>query len=232
MHKLFIRKVCPDSMSSGITRRLESLGKWSAGLFLFGGVMFGISAALSLVAMVTGAVQSNMVLGEAFIAAGWIAPLIGLLGLYHVLADRSRRLVQAGLVFAVIGLVAFVFLAVASVVAFVQGLEITEIPIPIAVLLPGIIAGSLLAFVSFGVAGLRSDVHPRTAGILMLVPPAIFVTNFLVLPAILGPGPNPPEIGFVITGLLATAMLAIGYVLRTVGPPINRAEPVSDLVTE
>lgn len=194
--------------------------------------MFAVSAVLTLVAMVTGAVQSNMVLGEAFIAAGWIAPLLGLLGLYPVLADRTPRLVQAGVLFAVIGLVAFLFLAVASVIAFVQGLEITEIPIPVVVLLPGIIAGSLLTFVAFSIASLKSEAHPRIAGVLMLVPSAIFVTNFLILPAIRGPGPNPPEVGFVITSLLTLSMLAIGYVLRGVDAPINRAEPVSQPATE
>jgi hypothetical protein len=211
---------------------LASLEAWSARLFLLGGVMFGISAALTLVGMATGAVEANMILGEAFIAAGWIAPLLGLLGLSHALADQSRRLVQAGSVFAVLGLVAFVFLAVASLVAFVQGLAITEIPIPIAVLLPGIIAGSLLAFVSFSVASIRSDAVPRSAGLLLLVPSAIFVTNFAILPAILGAGPNPPEVGFVITGLLTLAMLSIGYVLRTVGAPTERAQPASEMAAE
>ncbi len=209
-----------------------SLEERSASLFLLGGVMFAVSAALTVVAMLTGAVQPNMVLGEAFIAAGWIAPLLGLLGLYPTLADRNPWLGRAGVVFAIIGLVAFVFLAVASVVAFIQGLEITEIPIPVAVLLPGIIAGSLLAFVSFSVASLRSEAHSRTVGLLMLVPSAIFVTNFLILPAILGSGPNPPEVGFVITGLLTLAMLAIGYALRTGDAPTTRAEPVSDPVGE
>jgi len=220
-------------MSPTITQRLESFEQWSANLFLFGGVMFAISAALTVVAMVTGAVQSNMVLGEAFIAAGWIAPLVGLLGLYPVLADRSTRLVQAGLVFVVIGLVAFVFLAVASIIAFVQSMEITEIPIPVVILLPGIIAGSLLAFVSFSAASLRSGAHSRTVGLLMLVPSAIFVTNFLILPLIRGPGPNPPEIGFVITGALSLAMLTIGYVLQTEDVPTSHTDPVSaESVTE
>lgn len=214
------------------TRQLAPLEPWSARLFVLGGVMFAISAALTVVAMATGIVQSNMVLGEAFIAAGWFAPLLGLLGLYPALVDRTPQLVQAGVVFAVIGLVAFLFLAAASVIAFVQGLGITEIPIPVVVLLPGIIAGSLLAFVSFSVASLKSEAHPRAAGLLMLVPSGIFVTNFLILPAIRGPGPNPPEIGFVITGLLALSMLAIGYVLRGVDASISRAEPVSRPTTE
>jgi hypothetical protein len=131
-----------------------------------------------------------MVLGEAFIALGWIDPL---LGLYPVLRDRYIWLVRAGLVFAVIGLIAFVYLTAASVFATLQGMEITDIPIPIAVFLPGIIAGSLLAFVCFSVASLRSDAHSRTLGILMLVPSRIYVTNFVVSPAIRGPGPNSRE---------------------------------------
>lgn len=219
-------------MSTVVTQQLKTLEPWSARLFLIGGVMFGVSASLTVVAMVTGAIQSNLVLGEAFIAAGWIAPLLGLLGLYPALVERTPRLVKAGLVFAVIGLVAFLFLAVASIIAFVQGLQITEIPIPIAVLLPGIIAGSLLTFVAFSIASLKNEAYPRIAGLLMLVPSKIFVTNFLILPAILGPGPNPPEVGFLITGLLTLAMLAIGYVLRGVDAQVTRSEPVPDPATE
>lgn len=219
-------------MSATVTRWFEPLEQWSASLFLLGGVMFAVAAALTVVAMVTGDVQSNMVLGEAFIAVGWIAPLVGLLGLSPLLADRSPRLVRAGVLFAVIGLVAFGYLTVASLAAFVWGLEITEIPIPIAVFLPGIIAGSLLAFVSFSVACLRSDAQSRAVGALVLVPSGIFVTNFLVLPIVRGPGPNPPEVGFVITGLLALAMLAIGYVLRTDDGPTDRAESLSDSAVE
>lgn len=219
-------------MSLDDTVPWESLERRSASLFVLGGLMFAVSAVLTVVAMVTGAIQPNMVLGEAFIAAGWIAPLLGLIGLYPALADRNPRLGRAGLLFALIGLVAFVFLAVASLVAFVQGLEITEIPIPVAVLLPGIIAGSLLAFVSFSIASLRSEAHARTVGVLMLIPSGIFVTNFLVLPIILGPGPNPPEVGFIITGLLTLAMLAIGYALRTTDTPTARTDPVSSPATE
>lgn len=219
-------------MSTVVTPQLESLGEWSASLFLLGGLMFAVSAALTLVAIVTGSVQSSMVLGEAFIAAGWIAPLIGLLGLYPAVANRNPWLSRAGVLFLLVGLVAFIYLAVASLLAFVQGLEITEIPIPLVVLLPGIVAGSLLAFVSFSVASLRSEALSRSVGLLLLVPSAIFVTNFLVLPAILGSGPNPPEIGFVITGLLTLAMLAIGYSLRAEDAPATRAEPVSSSAAE
>ena len=213
-------------MAANASQGLESLEQSSQSLFLLGGLMFVVAAALTVVAMITGDVQSNMVLGEAFIALGWIGPLLGLLGLYPVLRDRNPWLVRAGLVFAVIGLIAFIYLTAASVFAFLQGMEITDIPIPIAVLLPGIIAGSLLAFVCFSVATLRSDAHSRTLGILMLVPSGIFVTNFVVIPVIRGPGPNPPEIGLVITGLLAVAMLAIGYVLRTEQTSTERSEAV------
>jgi hypothetical protein len=219
-------------MPTNGTRPWESLERQSANLFLLGGVMFATAAALTVVAMMTGDVQSNMVLGEAFIALGWIGPLVGLLGLSFELRERSRRLVQAGRVFTVIGLVAFAYLTVASVYAFVQAIEITDIPIPIAVFLPGIIAGSLLAFVCFSAASLRSDAQSRTLGALMLVPSGIFVTNFVVIPAIRGPGPNPPEIGFIITGLLAVAMLAIGYVLRAEHRPVERSETDTGPVAE
>lgn len=215
-------------MPFGSTVPWGGLEARSPALFLLGGLMFGVSAALTVVALVTGAVQQSMVLGEAFIAAGWIAPLLGLVGLYPVLGDRQPWLARAGVLFAVVGLVAFVALAVASVVAFVQGLELTEIPIPVVVLLPGIIAGSLLAFVSFSLASLRSDAYASAVGLLLLVPSSIFIVNFLILPLVLGSGPNPPEVGFVITGLLTVAMLAIGYTLRTADHPGTRSDPASD----
>ncbi|WP_435361925.1 hypothetical protein [Haloarchaeobius sp. DFWS5] len=37
------------------------------------------------------------------------------------------------------------------------------------------------------------------------------------MPAILGTGPTPPEVGFVIVSAVALAMLAIGRSLRTEG---------------
>jgi hypothetical protein len=202
----------------------NSLERRSTTAFLVGAVMFIVSAALSVVAIVTGAERLSLMVGEAFIAAGWIGGLTGLLGLYPVLADRSRWLARAGGVFAVIGVVAFTVLAVVSLVGFFTGGGPGDFPIPLVFIIPGVFIGSFLAFVSFSGASLRSGVHSRTVGVLLLVPTAIFVTNLFILPAIVGSGPAPPAVGLVVVSALALAMLAIGYTLRTEGIRTDRSE--------
>lgn len=189
--------------------------RWSARAFFGGGGMFVVAAALSAFAVFTGADRVHQYLGEAFIAFGWIGGLVGLLGLYREVVDRSRWLARAGGVFAAVGLVAFTVLGVVSLIVFFTGGSI-EAMVPPGLLI-GVILGSLLAFVSFSAATFRSDAHPRAVGILLLVPSAIFVTNFLVLPVLLSQRGNPPAVGFVVVAALAIAMLAIGYVLRADG---------------
>lgn len=192
----------------------NTLDRWSARAFFVGGGMFGIAAVLSAYAMVTGEVRVHQYLGEAFIAFGWIGGLVGLLGLYRGVAERSRWLARAGGAFTVVGLMAFTVLGVVSLVVFVTGGSIASMVHP-ALLLLGVILGSLLAFVTFSAATFRSDAHPRVASLLLLVPAAIFVVNFVVLPVLLGGQGNPPAVGLVVVGALALGMLAIGYVLRT-----------------
>ena len=214
------------------TRTWKSLEKWSTRAFFTSAVMFVVAAALNVVTIITGAERLSLMVGEAFIAAGWFGGVIGLLGLYAVLADQSRWSARAGAVFAVIGAVTFVVLAVASLVAYFNGGGVGDLPVPFIYLFPGIIIGSLLAFISFSVASLRSDVHLRTVGILLLVPSLIFFTNFFIIPMMIGTGPNPPEIIFVVTSVLALVMLAIGYLLRTGDTPTGGVEPTTESTTD
>jgi hypothetical protein len=196
--------------------------------------MFVCAAALNVNTMVTGAERLSLMVGEAFIAAGWLGGLLGLLGLYSVLADQSRWSTRAGAVFAVSGAVAFVVLAAGSLVAYFNGGGVGDLPIPFVYLFPGVIAGSLLAFISFSVASLRSDLHSRTFGILLLVPALIFFTNFFILPFVVGDGtgPAPPEVIGTVTGGLALVMLAIGYVLRTEDAPPGGAKVAAETATK
>lgn len=118
----------------------------------------------------------------------------------------------------------FAVLAVTSLFAFVTGGGPGDLPIPIPFILPGVVIGSLLAFVSFSVVSLRSGTYSRIIGILLLIPSLIFSTNLFILPAILGPGPTPPEVGVVVVSGLAVAMLALGYVFRTAPEPTDHVE--------
>lgn len=201
------------------TTRWESLERWSATAFLVGGLLMVVDAAFVAANVVTGT-EDFLLLGQAFVGAAWTAALVGLLGLYPGLADRSRWLSRAGAVFAVIGVVTFAVMAVA-VPVYYAGIPAGEYDAISMFFLPGVLVGSVLGFVSFGVASLRTGVHSRTIGILLLIPAILVATN--VLRFVVGLEAVAITLGIVIGDALA--MLAIGYVLRTEPTPTDRAEP-------
>ncbi len=207
----------------------ESLEKWSLTAFFVAGVMFAVAVAVIVVAMVTGEWESLSFVSEAFMAAGWVSSLVGLLGLYPALVDWTHWLARASAVFAVLGMVTLAALAAVSLVAFVVGSQPGTIPgpVPAAVFLPGMLSGTVLAFISSSVASLRSNVHSRTTGILLLVPAALFLMNAFVLPLIFEPAPSgvaPPELALGFASAVTLAMLGIGYRLRTEDMSTDREE--------
>lgn len=197
----------------------QSLEQWSATAFLIGGGILAIDAGLVAAEIAVG-VDRWMVLGQVFVGAGWTAAFLGLLGVYPGLADQSRWLARAGAVFAVIGAVVFTVMGVTSL-AYYAGIPDGEIEALIPLFLPGVILGSILGFVSMGVASLRTDVHSQTVGILLLIPPALVIIN--ILTGIVGVDSSTITLAIVIGDTLA--MLAIGYVLRSSIEPIGRTEP-------
>lgn len=177
----------------------------SSTAFLLAGLMFIVAATTVVAVLGTNTERSVLMGGQAFIAAGWTAALIGLLGLYPGLVNRSRRLAQASAVFAVIGVVTFAVMAIGSLVYFtgiLRGDPSTFMPF----LLPGVFIGSLFAFVSFSIASLRTDAYSRKVGIFLLIPSIIFIGNVS--------SSSSPNVLLFIDGGLALAMLAIGYLLR------------------
>lgn len=185
-----------------------SLERWRVTAFLFGGTLMVVDAALVAATIVTGT-DRFLLLGQAFVGAGWTGALLGLLGLYSGLADRSRWLSRAGAVFAVIGVVTFSVMAVAALV-YNAGIPAGEFDAISAFFIPGVLLGSVLGFVSFGVASLRTGVHTRILGLLLLVPAVLVVTNLLRFAA--GNESATVTLGIVLGDALA--MLAIGYLLR------------------
>lgn len=191
--------------SSGMLRSLE---RWSATAFLVGGLLMVVNAAFVAANVVTGA-DRFLVVGEVFVGAAWAVALLGLLGLYPGLADRSRWLSRGGAVCAVIGVVVFTILAGLSVYYYTAAVPLEDIDT--AVFIPGVIIGSVLGFVLFSAAVLRTDVYPRLVGILLLVPATLVVTNILRFIA----GYEAATITLAVVVGDALAMLAIGYLLRT-----------------
>lgn len=210
------RSIDPDS-GGNTTTWWGLFEQWSAMAFLLGGLLMVIDAAFVAANVITGA-QHFLLLGEVFVGAAWTAALVGLLGLYPGLADRSRWLSRAGVVFIVIGMAVFPLLAVASL-GYYTGILTGEFDTT--VFIPGVLIGSVLGFGLFSAAILRTGVHSQSVGILLLVPPILVVTNILRFVA----GFEAATITLAVVIGDALAMLAIGYVLRSSPEPTGPAEP-------
>lgn len=187
--------------------------RWSAAAFLIGGVIFAADTVLVASGLVPGTEPPLLTLGQAFVGASWTAAFVGLLGLYPGLAHRSRWLVRAGAIFAVVGAVTMAAMAATSFGYFAGVFAGGESGLSQVVVyfLPGVLIGCVLGFVSFGVASLRTDVYPRSVGVLLLLLPLTVVFNLGT--GMAGWNPLPKLLGVV--AVLSVTMLAVGYLLRT-----------------
>lgn len=198
-------------------KQFESLERRSATLFLVAGLLLAVFAALLGVEAFTNTSAPEDVFGPP----GFLVAMVGLLGLYSRLADRGSRLARASAVVAAVAAVGWSVITVAAV-AEVAGI----LPAPEDVGVLGIaiimVAGitMVLAYVSFGVASLRSDAHSRTLGLLLLTPPTIFG----VMAAGGAIGYTPAWSAFVLGSGQALAHLAIGFTLRSHTEPTDREE--------
>lgn len=196
----------------------DTLERWSPAAFLVAGLMFLLSAAITVVDIAVGAEQLRLQLGQATVGAGWIAGLVGLLGLYPGLVDRNRWLVRAGAVFCAIGLVGYAIMTVGVLAIFAGAPEGDLAPLE-PVFLPLMLAGSVLPFLLFGVASARTDVYPRGVGALLLVQVAIFVANVLTPTT-----PTPATVVLVVLVGLLLVNVGVGYLLRTGGGRTDRED--------
>jgi hypothetical protein len=185
----------------------NSLEKWSATLFLVAGGVLVVFAALLGVEAFTDRTFPTDIFGPG----GFAIAFVGLLGLYPRLADESPWLARVG---AVTGPIAAVGAAVTSVwyMGVAMGMFPGDpAPAYIGVFFIGIFIGFLLEFPSFALATLRTDVHSRTLGFLLLAPTIPFVAMLVLLPITGGTAVG----AFILDSGEALAMLAIGYTLRT-----------------
>lgn len=203
--------------------RWRKFERWSATAFLVGVVMFVVTAGFNAADVVGGSGHMRLPLKQAFVGAGWTAGLIGLLGMYPKLADRSRWLVRAGAVFTVIGIIGYAVMTVVSLAVFTGILE-GSLDSFAPMFLPPVLVGSVLTFPLFSVVSLRSDALSRTLGLLLLGPSIIFVVNVLT--------PTPPSVVLGIVSGLSLVYFAIGYRLRTETGPTGRGEPAPGPTTE
>lgn len=186
-------------------------------MFLVGGGLLVVFAALLGVEAVTGGSAPEDVFGPAGLAFGFI----GLLGLYPALVNRTPWLARAGAVFATLGVVGGVVTSVWHV-----GLWAAPGAIPdyASVFGIGIILGMIPGYLSFGVACLRTDVHARIVGLLMLAVPAVITVMLVSVVTALASA----DTAVLLASGQALAHLGIGYTLRAEGVRADRVDPTGE----
>lgn len=185
----------------------DQLEHWSPTLVLAAGVLFVGHAAVRGVEAFTSMPPPVDVFGPT----GYVAAILGLLGLYSSLADRTPTIGRLAALSAVVTVPAWVLIA---------GLNFGEaagILPPQTDVLPErffalVIVTTLLVYLLFGVACLIADRHTRTLGGLLLAPAALLgllIVGSLALPI------APAAGGVVIGSGLALTHGAIGGTLLT-----------------
>jgi hypothetical protein len=196
-------------MVDDTTGRFGPLATARATAFTIAGVVFAANALVLLWNVVQGTEQ-YMTLGQGLIGTAWTAGFLGLLGCYPALADRNRWVARGGAVFAVVGLLTMLVMAVVSFGlsgGVLGGALMDYTPY----FLPGVFLGIVLGFGSYGVAGLLTGALPRPVGPLFLLLVATFLFN--LGSGIAGFNPLVKVLGVV--AVLTVSMLAVGHVFRT-----------------
>lgn len=187
---------------------MRRLSERTPTLFLVAGGLLVVFAALLGVEAVTGGSAPEDIFGPP----GYAIAAIGLVGLYPLLAERSRWMAGIGAVAAAIASVGWTVLTVMSVLELTGAAGAPEETVIGAVALGATGLGMVLGYPLLATTSLRSDDQPRTLGLLLLAPPVIFIAVFAVLAPILGDsgGWGP----FIAASAQAVAHLAIGTALR------------------
>ncbi|WP_440988381.1 hypothetical protein [Haloarchaeobius baliensis] len=185
---------------------LDSLEDRSSALFLVAGVLLVVYATFNGVHASTGAVYESV--ENVFGPAGFALGFLGLLGLSRPLRDRSPRVVRVGAVCAVAGAVAFTVFAVANL-GEIAGVVPREPPAWAVVFLALAVVGMIPGYLSVALVTLRTDEYPRSVGLCLLAPAAIFGTMFTGSML----GSSPQWALFLISAGQALAHLSIGYAL-------------------
>ena len=206
-------------MSSVHTSRWGSVEQWSPTLFLVGGGLLVGHVAMSAVHAFTAVTTPP----DAFVTTGHFVALVGLLGLYPVLANGMRRLARAAGAAGAVALVSWFVMTVTRLVelaGIVSSLG-DALPEPFFIV---VLASTIFTYVLFGVATLRVD-SSRTVGLLVLVP-GLLTAALVVDSALTGVSALD---GVFIGGGLALSMLALGYTLRTWDHPTDYAATAGDV---
>lgn len=206
-------------MVGGTNTHWDAVEQWSPTLFLVGGGLLVGHAAVQGIKAFTGLAPPP----DVFVTTGHLVALVGLVGLYPVLVDRTPRLARAAVAVAAIPLVGWLVMTVAqllTVAGMVSSLT-GALPGSLLMLVP---VSTILTYGLFGVSTLRVGEGSRTVGLLVLAPGALIVV--LLVDAVIT-GTSVLD-GLVIGGCLALSMLTLGYHLRAWDRPTGHAAPTGD----
>lgn len=183
---------------------LSSLDGKSQTLFLVGGaslVAYATLLGVELFLNISYPFVREVILGPA----GYFMGFLALLGLYPALADRNQNLARVGAVFAALGAVGWFASGVKRFLEQTGGVPPDWLGV-FGLLIP---LGFVLGYLVFGAASIRSDVVPRTVGLVLLLPLFGVLLNFF-LKAV---GIPLEEGRIIIVSWFALAHLAIGIAL-------------------
>lgn len=163
---------------------------------------------------------------DVFGPTGHFVALVGLLGLYPVLVERTPTMVR------VAGAVAGIALVSWAVMAATRFLAVVGLISSLSDVLPGaffvfLFASTILTYVLFSVTAVRFKDCPRSVGPLVLTP-AVLLIVALVGSALSGVS---DLVGFLVGCGLALSILELGYTLRTWSAPTDREVPAGDVTT-
>lgn len=230
--RLSLNLTQPSLMSGDRLAAWHGLERVTHRAFLIGALLFLGAASLNVNTVLGGTERLSLMVGEALIAVGWLSGLLGVLGLVAGLRDPPKWTTRIGVAGALLGILSYVVLAVASLLAYVQGGGVGDLPVPFILLFPGILVGTLLGFVAISIVIVRGDEDGSAVGGLLVAPPVIMLSNFFVLPIVIGTGPYPPEVILGVTSLLALDMGLLGYLLRKRVSEHSSPEPTAEPLSE
>jgi hypothetical protein len=193
-------------MWGSTTHRWDTLERWSPTLFLVAGALLVVHVAIhALIAFTNVTYPLHHEFPFGFV--GMVLGFVGLFGLYPRMVDRSPRLARAGAVLAVLGTAGWF---VIGGQALAEALGVAPPEGAAVVVAPLVILGTILTYLTFGAASLRTDAVSRTTALVVATPALVMVYNLgsAALLSDLTAGPVIVAAGF------ALAHLAIGVALH------------------
>lgn len=197
----------------------DSAGALSPALFLVGGgLLLGHAGVQGIEAFTALRPPPDL-----FVTAGHLVAVVGLLGLYPVIAPVAPRLGRMAAVATLVATAGWAGMTTAHAVAVFGGATSLSGVLPDGVGL-AVVVVTITAYTLAGVGALRADGGSRLVGALVLAPGALIVV-LLADAAVTGASALD---GVVIGGGLALSMLALGHRLRRWDRLTGPAAPATD----